>query len=651
MFTRCCTPSWCRPALMLGLAGLVVVQLGGVAGADDAKLPPSLRNAIERSRRGTLAPLARYAPGPAGGQRLPAESGPRPRLRIDARERAQVYIHLGCPIQDVLLDDLRGRGAAIERVTSRRGGIVQARVPLAALRSLAASSCVERVTQPSYSPTRVGSVTTEGDTILQANAVRTAPPAGFGVDGSGVKVGVISLGVLGLGTAQASGDLPAVTVLDGGCTDPSEIGCAEGTAMMEIVHDVAPGAVLGFYGPLTSIEFCTAVTELQQTFQADVIVDDLGFFAEPYFEDGLVAGCVADAVSAGTVYVSAAGNDGDTHYQAPFADSGDGLGSHQIAPGNAEFNVTGSQPLVIVQWSNPFGSSGDDYDLCLTGESANQCAAFNTQQNGNDDPIEVDSFNCTFGCSLQVRRVSGIAQEIELFVLGGSLASADRVAADGVFGHAAVPGALATGAIAASDPGHNTIEPFSSRGNATIFFPALDVRMKPDITGIDGVSVTGAAGFPGTFFGTSAAAPHLAGIAALILEANPNLIATEVGNVLAAGAVDLGAPAFDSTFGAGRADAFASVGVALCGNGTVDASEDCDDGNVDDGDCCSSTCTYEPQDAPCDDGNNCTSTGRCDGQGFCIEGSCQIGQSCGVICGQTFTCQQTTPLTCACSAN
>src|SRR5206468_5807183 len=116
-----------------------------------------------------------------------------------------------------------------------------------------------------------------------------------------------------------------------------------------------------------------------------------------------------------------------------------------------------------------------------------------------------------------------------------------------------------------NDRGNATIEFFSSLG------PTLDGRTKPDVSGIDGVSVTGAGRFPTPFFGTSAAAPHIAGIAALILQAAPCLVSGSSNAVDAAGArarlrnliltnaAALGQPAPDNVFGYGRADALASV--------------------------------------------------------------------------------------------
>ena len=97
-----------------------------------------------------------------------------------------------------------------------------------------------------------------------------------------------------------------------------------------------------------------------------------------------------------------------------------------------------------------------------------------------------------------------------------------------------------------------------SRGPSRIDFPSLQIRQKPDLAGIDGVSVTGTGGFPGTFFGTSAAAPHVAGIAALLKQTRPSASPAKLRQALENGAVDLGAAGPDNVFGRGRVDAIAA---------------------------------------------------------------------------------------------
>jgi subtilisin family serine protease len=124
-----------------------------------------------------------------------------------------------------------------------------------------------------------------------------------------------------------------------------------------------------------------------------------------------------------------------------------------------------------------------------------------------------------------------------------------------VFGHPAAKNVLAVGAISASDPNNDKLESFSSRGPVKIFFPNKQSRKKPDITGIDQVETTGPGDFPTIFPGTSAAAPHLAGIAALLLDFKPRKSPAEIRRALVRGADDLGKSGPDNKFGAGRADA------------------------------------------------------------------------------------------------
>ena len=84
----------------------------------------------------------------------------------------------------------------------------------------------------------------------------------------------------------------------------------------------------------------------------------------------------------------------------------------------------------------------------------------------------------------------------------------------------------------------------------------------------------------------------------------------------------------------------ATIGELLCGNGDLNAGEECDDGNTDDGDCCSSACTFEPLSAPCEDGDACTVGDTCDAQGNCVGGPIVEGTSCddGDPCTVDDTC-------------
>ena len=334
---------------------------------------------------------------------------------------------------------------------------------------------------------------------------------------------------------------------------------------------LAPGVTLAMGAVSTSLAFIQRVNDLVG-WGADIIVDDLGVFGQPYFEDGTVAEAYADAIAAGVVMVSAAGNSAQGHYQAPYTNHGsltlDGIEysrPHSFGAGDATMNFTvpeGGDALVYLQWTNPFGQSGDDYDLHILDETGVRVAFSVNFQTGIQDPVEATSVSCTTagGCTFQVlvNQWLGTTQTIELFILSGT-PTQYNLPADSIFGHPALPGVIGTGAIDASDSGNMTIESFSSHGPSTIAFPSIQVRATPTLVAIDGVSVTGVGGFSSPFFGTSSAAPHVAAVATLILEADPSLTPAEVASVIQNTAADRGTPGYDNTYGSGLIDALAAV--------------------------------------------------------------------------------------------
>ena len=127
----------------------------------------------------------------------------------------------------------------------------------------------------------------------------------------------------------ASGDLPAaanINILEEAGTATDAAGLRrlpdyflpdgdEGRAMMQIVHDVAPGAKLAFHtAAVTEADFASGIQELA-TAGAKVIADDVSYFDEPFFQDGLRrAGRRTRVNAAGVAYFSAAGNSGSNGY-------------------------------------------------------------------------------------------------------------------------------------------------------------------------------------------------------------------------------------------------------------------------------------------------------------------------------------------------
>lgn len=432
-----------------------------------------------------------------------------------------------------------------------------------------------------------GSVLTQGDALHRANAARSQ----FGVDGKGTSVCVISDGVTTRAAAQATKDLPPTIEV---CPQSPGNG-DEGTAMLEIVHDLAPGANLAFCSAVDSLfdSILWSATKANNNKGCDVIVDDFFDLTEPRFQVSDESQLINEATrQLGITYVSSAGNLARDNYRQFFRDAGRGgqggqsanAGFHDfgVAAGQASsigfpvFVAPGGRSAVFLQWSEAFGKAKNDFvmsavlqggtPLTATSSPLKLDAATDLVQDGTGVPIEAVVVTNTSDTVQQffvlVKRKSGNdVVEISLVNngnLGSVFATNFRTTEKSIYGHSGAEKTISAAAVDAADPGLRTIENFSSRGPVITYFDnagnsRFAVLPKPDVTGVDGVSVTGAGGFPKTFFGTSASAPHIAGIAALILSRDAN---ADVRNVLRFTSEARGA--FD-TWGAGVANAQRAV--------------------------------------------------------------------------------------------
>ncbi len=449
---------------------------------------------------------------------------------------------------------------------SSEWGMIEGWADIEAIARMAQTDGVLRVSAIPRAIVRAGSTLSEGVAIHRADSVQQ-----LGYDGTGVTVGVISDGANSLADAQASGDLPAgVAVLPGfpGTGD-------EGTAMLEIVHDLAPGASLMFASAEGGrASFADAIRGLAAA-GCDVIVDDIGYFDEPEFEDGLL-GAVIDSINAdGKAYYAAAGNSAQDHYAATFTPAG-ATSLHAWDGGtDSALAITvgsGAEVIAVLKWNDPVGASANDYDLYLSDQPSfaepNVLDVGGDWQNGEGDPYEVvyyENPGAAMTLYLGVDLFEGIPRDLSLYVYDGN--SLEYSVPEGsVWGHPRARGCIAVGAINAGEPGNDLIAYYSSRGPAEMHFPVRETRLKPDITGIDGVLVTGTGGFGSPFYGTSAAAPHLAGLAALLLDANPGWLPAQASTALLAAAAERGDPGPDNTYGYGLADA---LGALTAGDGTT----------------------------------------------------------------------------------
>jgi MBG domain/Subtilase family/Secretion system C-terminal sorting domain len=444
--------------------------------------------------------------------------------------------------------------------------------------------------RPIYPALRnAGLITSQGDTALRSFRARGV----FGVDGQGVKVGVLSDSyntILGnpAGDDVLRGDLPGV----GNPDHPTPVQVLqdypfgtrsdEGRAMLQIVHDVAPGAELAFRtGFLGALDFAKGIKDLQLA-GCDVIVDDISYISEPFFRDGVVAQAVDQVKALGVSYFSAAGNFGTNSWQGTFAPVAAPVGvvgqAHNFASGFGGTDILQSIKLyegeytVVFQWDD--GTAGNttssDFDIYLANTNGNTLFGFNRMNIGGD-AMEILPFVVTADSvqsNIVIVRESGSGAATLKYVVYRGLLKVNEYGgynASTLTGQANAAGAMAVGAVLYTNtPEYSGITPtvasFSSRGGT----PVNGVnRSKPDICAPNGVNTSvdlGGVNYDGdafpNFFGTSAAAPHAAGVAALLLEARTkyygNTLSPDgVKGILQNSAIDMGTPGYDAATGAG----------------------------------------------------------------------------------------------------
>lgn len=349
-------------------------------------------------------------------------------------------------------EGLKAAGAEVIAVSPEFQTVTVAALP-AQLRRLAAVPGVigvQEVITPFTAATSAncpqGAVVSEGDRQLEAARARND----FGVDGSGVTVGILSDSFNQWKGAPASeagdvatGDLPGpgnpcgferpvkvVTPFIPGAypepgeepenpPEPGEEGADEGRGMAQIVHDLAPGADIDFASAFNGeLAFAKGIKDLYNE-GARVIADDVAYFNEPFFQDGPIADAVNEVVAGGANYFSSAGNDNLINA------AGEDIGSIEVPaykptacppaipayydscmdfnPGAGEpintWDVTleeGAPLYLDLQWAQPWGGVTTDLDMFVLNEKGElkEQSAFNTPNTepGHQQPYEFDPY-------------------------------------------------------------------------------------------------------------------------------------------------------------------------------------------------------------------------------------------------------------------
>ena len=434
----------------------------------------------------------------------------------------------------------------------------------------------------SDAPVTNGHVGSGGATAAQVQ--QALDESGLSVNGSGIKVGVLSDSFNDLGGAaadEASGALPSashIQVLE----DYASGGADEGRAMMQIVHDIAPGADLAFYTAFDSEQdFANGILALAAA-GCKVICDDVSYFDEPFFQNGVVAQAIQTVEAEGVTYVTAAGNEGSNAYQAAWTPIAHTSYRRNFAErhrelrrqSGADHHASAADVPLVLEWNQPYGGATSNIEMLgVPKRPPRRCrarAARNPAIRGSawsSPPALIRSRS-----KICPAPIPGLIKEITFgdgipVTLGGANIGT-------VYGHAMTPGAITAGAVSAADTpafGFNspTSESFSSSGAGTelLFANNGTALWSPDVlspvavSGIDDIKTTVPGGLS-DFYGTSAASASLAGVAALMLSANPNLTPAQVEQIMEETALPMSNSAVS---GAGLVQVDAAVAAAMLG--------------------------------------------------------------------------------------
>ncbi len=396
-----------------------------------------------------------------------------------------------------------------------------------------------------------------------------------GNDGSGAKVAIIDLGFTNYTSSVSAGELPNVVWTHDFSGSGFESTNQHGTGVAETVADMAPGAELYLMKIATGTDLENAKDSCI-ALGINVVNHSVGWFGLPMDGTGSIAGYAEDAYSNGILWVNSAGNHAKKHAGGTYSDSNvdsyhDWSGTDRYIPLTAS---NGQAIQLMLTWDS-WPATNQNYDLYLYNSAKVQIASSTTVQSGGQQPSEylVHTAPSTGTYYVSIEKVSASSDhDFHLFSIDHDFTNYYDVGSSILTPSDAV-NVLSVGAMYWGNAGSSIIESFSSHG------PTDDGRMKPEITGFDGTQNY----TYGSFYGTSSAAPHVAGGAALLFAGNPGWTVDSVWTSLTSSAIDLGPAGQDSVFGFGQLwiDTASSGGgvigpvesfAAAAGNGIVDLS-------------------------------------------------------------------------------
>ena len=528
--------------------------------------------------------------------------------RRDAVGRVQIDVHFDCALAPPVAA-LTAAGLAIaSRVKAGTLCVVEGWAPSRALTQIQAVPGVTRISAPSYvRPTpphalqpvlhglnRPAEQKQGGGLAIDQNGVSIMRADQFvaqtGTTGTGVTVGVQSVGVASLSTIQARGELPAsIQVLyPAGNTTP--VLADEGTALFEEIHAVAPGATLVFCGPSTFVDFTSCMTQLINA-GATILVDDTGFAADDLMsQNNDQSSAIAQILgqNAAVMMFSSAGNSNGTYWEGNYSPvsvattglpalscpSGAGIPDAYVATFGSDssetLNVMADDPFpLLLAWADPPDQLTSHFDVFwfATGSSTALGCLSTASVTTNEAMQSLTLPEGSYTLVVASPDATASGKLLKLWAGGDGLTMLS-IATPGalVSPQAMVPGLLTVGAVNGSDGVGDTIEPFSSTGPLTLAFPTPAKVHAPTLVAPDEI-VVDAAGtyfaselFPdGNFYGTSASVANAAAVAALLRGAFPTLSVPQASTAVEKGATPLDTTVPDDVFGYGRIDALGAL--------------------------------------------------------------------------------------------
>ncbi|MFG0317237.1 MAG: S8 family serine peptidase [Planctomycetota bacterium JB042] len=496
---------------------------------------------------------------PAGAESIDAAAWPAPAPEVERR--------VGPHLAGLLRAARRGGPVAASAEAVRRGidrtpdGRVEVEIVGAdgtvRVRALRLDEVAARLADPAVAglrlpvpavPTRLS----EGVALTGAGLAHAA-----GARGEGCRLAIVDAGFSGLSELIGSGALPAPKATKDFTSSGLEKSSKHGAAVAEIAHQMAPDADLLLVKISNLSHFDDALDWVAKK-KADVVNLSIGFPGSNFSDGtGTAAKAVKKVRKKGVLPVVSAGNAGDAHWLGDWSDP-DGDDFLDFAPGDEGLTIeatAGSDVGVWLVWDD-FPDSKIDLDLAVywVGTAGNPVPPgpdtlqgfSTTTQNGALAPVEVVTFEApsTGRYAAFVNRVKKSPPRIAIFA-SHAVVDGNGVPESSLQTPGDAAKALTVGALRVTQWTTGPVEPFSSRG------PNLSGVPKPTMVGPDGT--TGAvAGFD-PFFGTSAAAPHVAGAACVVKSANPGLGPDGIEERLVAAALAVPGATADEA-GAGRLD-------------------------------------------------------------------------------------------------